>query len=264
MSRTTLDEILASTRARLPALRARQQQVEQGAQRAPPGPSWAGAFARNDVAVVAEVKRRSPSAGVIQEHLDPLAHARAYEAGGAAAISVLTDGPFFGGSLADLEAVARAVRIPVLRKDFILDELQLLEARGAGASAVLLIVRALDVTQLRALARAAHGMGLGTLVEVHTDAELEIALGADPSAIGVNSRDLATFTVDPVAALRLIAHVPPGIPAVAESGITQRDDVIRAAGGGADAVLVGTALSRAADPAGAVRLLSGVARQVRG
>lgn len=264
MSRTTLVEILASTRSRLPALLARQREIEGAAARAPAPPPWRGAFAREDVGLVAEVKRRSPSAGAIQEDLDPRMHAAAYAAGGAAAVSVLTDAPFFGGSLADLETVSRAVSIPVLRKDFILDELQLLEARGAGASAVLLIVRALEAAQLRHLARAAHGMGLGTLVEVHTEAELDSALAADPAAIGVNSRDLATFQVDVVAALRLIAHVPRGIPAVAESGIASRDDVVRAAGAGADAVLVGTVLSRAADPAALVRTLVGVQRRARG
>lgn len=248
----------------MPELQPRRAELERRAAAAPPPPSWRQAFSRRDVALVAEVKRRSPSAGVIQAELDPLAHAIAYAAGGAAAISVLTDEPFFGGSLADLEAVARSVFIPVLRKDFILDELQLVEARASGASAVLLIVRALDPMRLRELARAAHGMGLGTLVEVHTEAELGTALAAEPATIGVNSRDLATFKVDPVAALRLIAHVPPEIPAIAESGIMNRDDVVRAGGAGADAVLVGTVLSQAADPSGLVRTLVGVERRGRG
>lgn len=215
------------------------------------------------VAVVAEIKRRSPSAGAIREGLDPVAQGRAYAAGGAGAISVLTDGPYFGGSLGDLTAVSRAVRCPVLRKDFILDEVQLLEARAAGADAVLLIVRALPAPDLTRLAARAREMGLATLVEVHTDAELEIALTVQPSAIGVNSRDLATFTLDAAAALRLVARVPAGIPAVAESGIATREDVLRAAGAGADAVLVGTALSRAADPEQAVRALTGVPRRER-
>lgn len=263
MTRTTLDEILATTRAGLPALRRRRTELERRASAAPAPPPWRSAFARPDVAVVAEVKRRSPSAGAIQEHLNPPLHAAAYAAGGAAAISVLTDAPYFGGSLADLEAVVDAVGIPVLRKDFILDELQLVEARGAGASAVLLIVRALEAGQLRALARAAHGMGLGTLVEVHTAVELEVALSAEPTAIGVNSRDLATFRVDPVAALRLIERVPGAVPAVAESGIAGHADVARAGAAGADAVLVGTVLSRAADPAALVRTLVGVRRQPR-
>jgi indole-3-glycerol phosphate synthase len=264
MSRTTLDQILATTRGALPALRARRVDIERRAARAQTPPPWGAAFARGDVAVVAEVKRRSPSAGVIQGDLDPLAHAGAYAAGGAAAISVLTDATYFGGSLKDLERVARAVPIPVLRKDFILDELQVLEARAAGASAVLLIVRALAPTELRALARAARDLELGTLVEVHTDAELEQAVGAEPTVIGVNSRDLATFEIDATAALRLLGQVPAGVPAVAESGIGSRADVERAAAAGADAVLVGTLLSRAADPAALVRTLVGVPRQGRG
>ena len=264
MSRTTLEEILSSTRSALPGLRARRADIERRAAQAPQPPSWREAFQRTDVALIAEIKRRSPSAGVIQSELDPTTHAGAYAAGGAAAISVLTDQPFFGGSLADLETVVASVAIPVLRKDFILDELQLVEARAAGASAVLLIVRALDTPVLRALARAAHGMGLGTLVEVHTEGELEAALAAEPAAIGVNSRDLATFKVDAVGALRLIAHVPKEIPAIAESGIAGRDDVARASAAGADAVLVGTFLSQAADPQALVRTLVGVARRPRG
>jgi len=183
--------------------------------------------------------------------------------GGAVAVSVLTDEPYFGGTLSDLEAVTRAVKRPVLRKDFILDELQLLEARGAGASAVLLIVRALSSRRLRELAGVAHGMGLETLVEVHTEKELESALAAAPSVVGVNSRDLATFTVDTDAALRLVGKVPAGVPTVAESGIANRADVEQAAAAGADAVLVGTAVARAADPAAAVRALVGVARRGR-
>lgn len=264
MAQTTLDLILATTRTTVAGLRPRRAELERLAQAAPPPLSFAAAFEGAAVGVVAEVKRRSPSAGAIREDLDPVAHAIAYARGGAVAISVLTDGPYFGGSLGDLAAVARAVPRPVLRKDFILDELQLFEARAHGASAVLLIARALPARRLRELAAAAHSLGLGTLVEVHTETEVEAALAVAPSAVGVNSRDLATFAVDSVAALRLIAHVPPGVPAIAESGIATRDDVLRAAAAGADAVLVGTAVARAADPAAAVALLVGVARQGRG
>ena len=214
--------------------------------------------------MIAELKRRSPSAGAIRETLDPVATARAYVAGGAVAVSVLTDEPHFGGSLADLEAVAGAVAVPVLRKDFILDELQLLEARAAGASAVLLIVRALDDADLAALARAARGLGLGTLVEAHDEQELDRALAVDPSAVGINSRDLDSFAVDLATAERLLARVAPGVPAVAESGIETRADVERLARAGADLVLVGTAVARVPDPEQAVRGLTGVRRQGRG
>jgi indole-3-glycerol phosphate synthase len=260
----TLDEILAATRARLPELRGRRSALERAVTQAPAPRSFTQALHGDSVAIVAEIKRRSPSAGTIRETLDPAARAAAYETGGAAVISVLTDGPYFGGSLDDLAAVSRAVRCPVLRKDFILDDVQLLEARAAGADAVLLIVRALAEPDLRHLASRARALDLATLVEVHTEPELETALAVSPSAIGVNSRDLGTFTIDAPAAWRLIARAPLGVLVVAESGIASRDDVTRAAAAGADAVLVGTSLSRSADPTRAVRDLAGVARRSRG
>src|SRR5256885_3204623 len=216
------------------------------------------------VGVIAEVKRRSPSAGTIREDLDPVDAERSYQGGGALAISVLTDQPPFGGSSEDLVCVAAAVSVPVLRKDFILDELQLCEARAVGASGVLLIVRALSAGRLRALARAARDQSLGVLVEVHSEAELEQALAADPTAVGVNSRDLASFAVDLRLADRLLAQVPASLPAIAESGIETRDDVERLARAGADLVLVGTAVARPAGPEAAGRALCGVAGRGRG
>src|SRR6266581_2109277 len=200
------------------------------------------------VGVIAEVKRRSPSAGAIRADLDPVRHARAYQRGGAVAISVLTEQPHFGGSLADLAAVAREVGLPVLRKDFIVHDLQVVEARAAGAAAVLLIARLLAPGALRRPARAARAQGLGTLIEAHTEDELDRALAAEPTAVGVNSRDLATFAVHLEAAERLVGKVPPDIPAVAESGIAARPDVERMAAAGADLVLVGTSVARTADP----------------
>ncbi len=208
MPKTKLDAILTATRDRVASLRTQARELERRAAAAPEPRPFARALAGRDVGVIAEVKRRSPSAGAIREDLDPVAHARAYTQGGAVAISVLTDELHFGGSLEDLARVASAVPVPVLRKDFILDELQLYEARAAGASAVLLIVRALSSDGLRALARAARDQRLGVLVEVHSAGELEQALGVDPTAVGVNSRDLATFTVDLAAAERLVALVP--------------------------------------------------------
>src|SRR5438094_2681655 len=257
MPGTSLDAILTATRSRVAALKPRARDLERQAAASPPPRQFARALAGSAVGVIAEVKRRSPSAGPIREDLDPARHARAYERGGAVAISVLTDEVHFGGSLEDLARVAQAVTVPVLCKDFILDELQLLEARAAGGSGVLLIVRALAPEQLRALARAARDQDLGVLVEVHTEQELEQALGAEPTALGVNSRDLATFTVDLALAERLLARVPPGVPAVAESGIETRADVARLAQAGADLVLVGTSVSRTDDPAAAVRALVG-------
>jgi indole-3-glycerol phosphate synthase len=263
MPAPTLPTILAATRQRLEALRPAIRDLERRAAAAPAPRPFTAALGGGTVAVIAEVKRRSPSAGAIRDGLDPVAHAKAYVAGGAVAISVLTDEPHFGGSLADLDAVVRAVSAPVLRKDFILDELQLLEARAAGASAVLLIVRALDDADLLALAQSARGLGLATLVEAHDERELDRALAVGPSVVGINSRDLDTFAVNLATAERLLGRVPPGIPAVAESGIETRADVERLARAGADVVLVGTAVARAADPEQAVRALVGVKRKGR-
>ncbi len=161
------------------------------------------------MALIAEVKRRSPSAGEIQAGLDPVRHAAAFAEAGASAISVLTNREHFGGSLEDLAAVVRRVPVPVLRKDFILDETQILEARAAGAAAVLLITRALPAARLRDLAGMAKDWGLETLVEVHTQGELDVALASGASVIGINSRDLDDFRIDREAAWRLVAGVPP-------------------------------------------------------
>jgi indole-3-glycerol phosphate synthase len=263
MPETRLDAILTATRDRVATLRPQARELERRAAAAPEPQPFARALVGRAVGVIAEVKRRSPSAGAIREDLDPMAHARAYAQGGAVAISVLTDELHFGGSLDDLARVARSVTVPVLRKDFILDELQLYEARAAGASAVLLIVRALTAERLRALARAARGQGLGVLVEVHSPGELELALAVDPTAVGVNSRDLATFAVDLERAEHLVGQVPGEIPAIAESGIATRADVERMAAAGADLVLVGTAVAGNADPEAAVRGLVGVQRKGR-
>jgi indole-3-glycerol phosphate synthase len=185
-----------------------------------------------------------------------------YAEHGAAAISVLTDGPFFGGSIQDLRAAAGRAPVPVLRKDFILDEVQILEARAAGAAAVLLIVRVLG-SRLQPLLCYAADLGLDALVEVHTAEELNTALKAGASIIGVNSRDLDTFEIDKETAWKIVAAVPPEFIAVAESGMAQIGDVQQAAAAGADAVLIGTALSAAASPGGLLRGLAGVARRGR-
>jgi indole-3-glycerol phosphate synthase len=263
MPETTLNAILSATRQRIAGLRGQARQLARRAAAAPEPRPFAGALAGPAVGVIAEVKRRSPSAGAIREDLDPVAHAVAYERGGARAISVLTDEVHFGGSLDDLARVARAVAVPVVRKDFILDELQLFEARAAGASAVLLMVRALAPDALAALARAAASLGLAVVAEIHAAAELALALAVGPAALGVNSRDLGTFTVDLALAERLVASVPRAVPVIAESGIETRGDVERMAAAGADLVLVGTAVARTRDPAAAVAALVGVARRAR-
>lgn len=265
--RPSLDQILAVTRARVAVLHQGAAELERRAAAAPrPGPFLGLPPLGATVGVIAEVKRRSPSQGAIRDDLDPVSHARAYVRGGAVAVSVLTDEAHFGGSLEDLARVAAAVTVPVLRKDFILDELQILEARAAGASAILLIVRALarEPGRLHALTAAARSHGVATLVEVHTAGELEDALAAEPTAVGVNARDLSTFAVDLPGAEKVVARVPASIPVVAESGIEGRGDVERMAAAGADFVLVGTSVVRHSDPAAAVRALVGVRRIGRG
>jgi indole-3-glycerol phosphate synthase len=198
--------------------------------------------------VIAEVKRASPSAGPISAGLDAPAQARRYAAAGAAAVSVLTDGPGFGGSLADLVAVRAAVPVPVLRKDFVLDRYQLLEARAAGADAALLIVAALADDLLRRLLDDCAALGLSALVEAHDLAEAERAVAAGARIVGVNNRDLRTFQVDLATSERILPALPAGVRGVAESGVRTGEDARRLRRAGAANLLVGEALVRAADP----------------
>jgi indole-3-glycerol phosphate synthase len=259
----TLADILARTRAELKERRPHLGRLEAAALARPAPRSLTGALGGSTVGLIAEVKRRSPSRGAIAEDLDPVALARACVEGGASGISVLTDGPFFGGSLGDLEAVTAAVQAPVLRKDFILEEAQVLEARAAGASAILLLVRAHDARRLRALHRFAGDLGLDALVEAHGERELDRALELPAPLLGVNSRDLDTFEVNVSAAALLLARIPAHIVAVAESGLESRADVHRVSEAGADAVLIGTALSASAEPAALAGELSSVPRRGR-
>ncbi|MCB9572890.1 MAG: indole-3-glycerol phosphate synthase TrpC [Kofleriaceae bacterium] len=210
--------------------------------------------------VIAEIKRASPSAGPIRPGADPAAIAREYAAAGAAAISVLTDVEFFDGDLgflAQVRALPETAALPLLRKDFLIDEYQVVEARAAGADAVLLIVAALDDATLRDLLVAAHDLGLEALVEVHDEAEADRAVAAGAELIGVNHRDLATFTIDLSLTGRLAARLPARTVLVGESGIRGADDVARLAADGAHAVLVGEALMRAPSPGAALRALLG-------
>jgi indole-3-glycerol phosphate synthase len=259
----SLEEILRSTRGTLGAVRARRAALERSLQTAAARPSFGAALRRPAVALIAEVKRRSPSAGAIREDLDPGERAALYAAHGAAAVSVLTDGPFFGGSIQDLARAAERCQVPLLRKDFILDEVQILEASAAGASAVLLIVRVLGPKRLSSLLRFTDDVGMDALVEVHTRAELDTALEAGSQIIGVNSRDLDTLIIDVESAWKLLSDVPGDRIAVAESGLRGRSDVALAAGAGADAVLIGTALSAASQPERLLRELSEVTRHGR-
>jgi len=207
------------------------------------------------VSLIAEVKRASPSKGTIKADLDPVSQARAYVAAGAAAVSVLTDEKYFRGSLDDLVAVRAGVTGPLLRKEFIVDEYQLWESRLAGADAVLLIVAALDGQALSDLAQAAKGIGLGTLVEVHTAEELDRALTLDARVIGVNNRDLQSLETSLAPSLSLLPRIPPGQVSVSESGIATGADVERVVAAGARAILVGEGLVRAADVRAKVREL---------
>ncbi|HTK55265.1 MAG TPA: indole-3-glycerol phosphate synthase TrpC [Gemmatimonadales bacterium] len=259
-----LDTIVAGVRATLPDLRMRAPELERLAREASVVPSFRSALsAGGSVALIAEVKRRSPSAGAISADLDPARHAAKYAASGAAAISVLTEKAHFGGAIDDLVAVRAEVQVPLLRKDFIVDELQLLEARAAGASAALLIVRILPPKRLEELLTFGRGAGLDLLVETHTRAEIDVALTAGADIIGVNCRDLDTFQLDPDRAWELLTAIPPDRLTVAESAMHTRADVEQAARAGADAVLVGTALSSAADPSALTRDLASVPRVAR-
>jgi indole-3-glycerol phosphate synthase len=207
--------------------------------------------------VIAECKRRSPSRGVLAQTYDPAAIAQQYEAGGAAAISVLTEPTFFDGSLEHLSAVRRAVGVPLLRKDFIVDEYQLLEARASGADAALLIVAALEQADLVRLARFAADLGLATLVEVHDEEELGRAVDSGARIIGVNNRNLRTLAVDVDGSRRLGARIPPGVVGVSESGLKGRTDLEQLAAEGYRAFLIGERFMTDPNPALALRTLIG-------
>jgi indole-3-glycerol phosphate synthase len=254
-----LDEILRHKRTEL----ARARELESAdtlarrAERAPLRPRGFAAALRAapEPRIVAELKKRSPSKGEIRPDFDPVACARAYSDGGAAALSVLTDERYFGGQLDFLEKVRAAVPLPLLRKDFVIDASQVDEARVAGADAVLLIAAALEPAALREHAARARALGLDALVEVHDEAELDVALEAGAELVGINNRDLRTFETDLAVTERLAPRVPRGVLVVAESGIFHARDVARLAGAGAHAFLVGESLMRQPDLAAALRTL---------
>jgi indole-3-glycerol phosphate synthase len=241
-----LDAILRNKRAEIEKLRPREGELQREALQRNEFRSFRSALKRDDgtIAVIAEIKKASPSAGTIAESFDPVLVAKNYERAGAAAVSVLTDAQFFQGSLQDLVGVRQAISLPVLRKDFILDEIQIAEACAAGADAVLLIVAALDQKRLVELAGAAIKYQLDALVEVHAREELERALDAGAEIIGINNRNLATFDVDLGVTEKLSEEVPEDLVLVSESGIKSAEDVDRVKACGVDAVLVGEALMR--------------------
>ncbi len=259
----TLGGIVNEAHQRAERLRQDRDALERAAAAVGAIPSFESALRRPVVSVIAEVKRRSPSKGWIKSDMSAAAQARTYEAGGAAAISVLTEPEHFGGSNEDLTKVRGAVHLPILKKDFHVDPVQLVEAKALGASAALLIVRALAPERLSKLAAAGVELGLELLFEVRDRAELDRALEAGARIIGVNNRNLETLVIDPTTAERLIAEIPGDRIAIGESGVSSRADVERLARSGADAVLVGSAVSAAQDPAAAVRELSNVQRVER-
>jgi indole-3-glycerol phosphate synthase / phosphoribosylanthranilate isomerase len=237
----------------------------QGAAPTPSGRrAFAAALARpGHVNVIAEFKRRSPSRGAIREDVDPIAVAQAYEIGGAAALSVLTDAPFFGGSITDLREARMATLLPTLRKDFIVDPYQVGESAISGADSILLIVAALSGEELRSLHAAAREAGLDVLVEVHDRAELDRALAAGAQMVGVNNRDLRTMTVDLEVALSLASAIPDDVLAVAESGIRGPEDIVRLRDAGYDAFLIGEHLMAQDNPAAALEELIRFASEPR-
>jgi len=254
-----LERILEARRLAVSRLQesASSSGLEERARRAPAARDFRLAISGSDPVVIAECKQRSPSAGALQLTYDPVRLARRYVAGGAAAISVLTEPEFFGGSMDHLRSVRSAVGVPVLCKDFIVDRLQLLEARAAGADAVLLIVAVLDEGGLASLHSAALELGLQALVEVHDEPEVERALALKPAMIGINNRDLTRMRTDPGTTARLRPLIPMEQIVVSESGIQTRADMIALRRAGINAALVGEALLRATNLEEKLRELTG-------
>jgi len=254
-----LGTIVAATR-RITAVRSEREPIavlaKRAEQRTPRPGVFTSALSRTDrLNVIAECKRRSPSRGVLRAEYDPVTIAKGYETAGAAAISVLTEPTFFDGALPHLEAVRSAVATPLLRKDFIVSEYQLLEARAAGADAALLIVAALTPKELSRLSAAAGSLGLDTLVEVHSAEELSIAIDAGAGVIGVNNRNLKTLTVDVHASESLVALMPKGVVAVSESGLKSAADLSRLSQLGYGAFLIGERFMTDPDPGAALARL---------
>ncbi len=253
-----LDPIVQATRDEVERRKRERPiaELEREADRRPEGRPFHEALARPGTSLIAEHKRRSPSAGEIREGASVTEIVRAYERGGAAALSILTEEHHFGGSLADLTEARAASDLPILRKDFTVDPYQLVEARAVGADAVLLVVGSLDADALASLYQEARALDLDALVEVHNAQELEAALEVDADLIGINNRDLQDFSVDISKTFDLLADVPAGKTVVSESGIVYREQIEELERVGVDAVLVGETLMRAADPEAACRELT--------
>jgi indole-3-glycerol phosphate synthase len=261
VSKSILDEIVASKQAEVAAARRTMplEELEAQAAEAPPVRDFRTALAPpGPIRLIAEVKKASPSAGVIRPDFDPIGIARTYQAHGAHGLSVLTDVPYFQGHLSYLARIRASVVVPLLRKDFLVDEYQVVEARVAGADAILLIAEILDDRRLGSLLARARGLGMSALVEFHDPANLPRVLAAGADLVGVNNRDLRRFTTDLELTLRLRDRVPPGVVLVSESGIRNREDVLRLEAAGVDAILVGETLMKAPDIGRAVEGLLGL------
>jgi indole-3-glycerol phosphate synthase len=254
---SVLDSIIAGVREDLAQRRLPLAQIHESVSRQKQPLDAYSFLRRNPMNVIAEVKRASPSKGSLAPITDPAALAARYQEAGAAAVSVLTEKRRFSGSLADLDAVRSAIDIPVLRKDFMVDEYQFYEARAHGADIVLLIVAALSKSQLKDFYDLSTELGMAVLVEVHTSSELESAMEIDPVMVGINSRNLKTLEVDAGIFTELLPRIPHSLIRVAESGISSRADVVAAATAGASAILVGEALVKSGDPISAMRELLG-------
>jgi len=256
-----LSRIVDTKRVEVASLRGRERELAAAMVSARPTRDFTAALRRpGKVALIAEAKRRSPGAGPILPGLDVAVLGRAYEEAGASAMSVVTDGDYFGGELADLTQAREALDIPVLRKDFLLEEIQIVEARVAGADAVLLIARILDDERLRGLRERAEALGMAALVEAHDPGEVERALKSGASVLGINNRNLRTFETRIDVTLEMAREVPPSVVLVSESGIRTPTDVERLGRVGVDAILVGEALLREYDPGEAASRLVGQAR----
>lgn len=250
---TILERIVAAKRAEIAAAQRAMPLDELKKKATSPVRDFVGALRTKRPAVIAEVKKASPSRGVLREHFDPAAIARSYEAGGAACLSVLTDREFFKGSAADLQAARSACSLPVLRKDFVIDPYQVHESRAMGADCILLIAACLPTSEMVELERLAHGAGMAVLVEVHDAAELEQALQLRTPLLGINNRNLKTFETRLDTTLGLLSRVPKDRLVVTESGILSATDVSRMRAAGVEAFLVGEAFMRAPDPGEALR-----------
>ena len=254
---SVLDSIIEGVREDLAARRLPMSELLEAIEVAPPVRDCLSALLTEDISVIAEVKRSSPSKGALAPITDPAGLAASYAEAGAAVISVLTEQRRFGGTLADLDAVRRAVDLPILRKDFMVDEYQFYEARAHGADVILLIVAALSKNQLDDYFHLSKELGMRALIEVHTHGELESALEISPEIVGINSRNLKTLDVDAQAFAELLPQIPNSIARVAESGISTRSDVEFAHEHGATAILVGEALVRSGNPNVAMAQLLG-------